>query len=75
MHLGAALQGSSLETGCTESHLLRRKQTVEPVFGIIKSARGLTRFHLGGLANVTSEWTLSALAHDSRRLCRPRLAT
>jgi hypothetical protein len=26
----------------------RRKETVEPVFGIIKAAMGFTRFHLRG---------------------------
>jgi len=48
----------------------RRKQTVEPVFGIIKSAMGFTRFHLRGLANVTAEWTLIALAYNCRRINR-----
>ena len=52
----------------------RRKQTVEPVFGIIKSALGFTRFHLRGLAKVTSEWTLIALAYNCRRLHNLRLA-
>ena len=48
----------------------RRKQTVEPVFGIIKSAMGFTRFHLRGLHNVTAEWTLVALAYNCRRINR-----
>ncbi len=48
----------------------RRKQTVEPVFGIIKSAMGFTRFHLRGIRNVTAEWTLVALAYNCRRLNR-----
>ncbi|GBQ66584.1 transposase [Komagataeibacter swingsii] len=47
-----------------------RKQTVEPVFGIIKSAMGFTRFHLRGLANVATEWTLVALAYNCRRITR-----
>jgi hypothetical protein len=51
-----------------------RKQTVELVFGIIKSALGFTRFHLRGIAKVTSEWTLIALAYNCRRLHRLRLA-
>ena len=51
----------------------KRKQTVEPVFGIIKSAIGFVRFHLRGLQNVATEWTLIALAYNCRRLtaCRP----
>ena len=51
----------------------RRKQTVEPVFGIIKAALGFTRFHLRGLAKVTAEWTLIAIAYNCRRLHRLRL--
>lgn len=47
-----------------------RKQTVEPVFGIIKSAMGFTRFHLRGLSNVATEWTLVALAYNCRRITR-----
>lgn len=52
----------------------KRKQTVEPVFGIIKSAMGFTRFHLRGLANVAAEWLLVALAYNCRRLHRLRPA-
>ncbi len=48
----------------------RRKQTVEPVFGIIKSAMGFTRFHLRGIDNVAAEWTLVALAYNCRRINR-----
>ncbi len=51
-----------LETEDTKTLYKKRKQTVEPVFGIIKSAMGFLRFHLRGIANVASEWTLIALA-------------
>ena len=51
-----------------------RKQTVEPVFGIIKSAMGFTRFHLRGLANLATEWTLVALAYNCRRITRLKAA-
>ena len=47
-----------------------RKQTVEPVFDIIKSAMGFNRFHLRGIANVATEWTLVALAYNCRRITR-----
>ena len=40
----------------------RRKQTVEPVFGIIKSALGFTRFSLRGIEKVKAEWKLLTLA-------------
>jgi transposase len=45
-----------------------RKQSVEPVFGIIKKAMGFTQFHLRGLANVQLEWTLVTLAYNFKRL-------
>ena len=48
----------------------KRKQTVEPVFGIIKSAMGFRRFHLRGLAKAAAEWTLVALAYNCRRITR-----
>ena len=48
----------------------RRKETVEPVFGIIKSAMGFTRFHLRGIGNVAAEWTLVALAYNCCRISR-----
>lgn len=63
-----------LETPDAKARYARRKQTVEPVFGIIKSALGFTRFHLRGLAKVSAEWTLIALAYNCRRLHRLRLA-
>jgi hypothetical protein len=35
-----------------------RKQTPEPVFGIIKSVMGFRQFLLRGLDNVQGEWSL-----------------
>ena len=46
----------------------QRKQTIEPVFGIIKAAMGFRRFSLRGLAKVRSEWTLVTLAYNLKRL-------
>lgn len=45
-----------------------RQQTVEPVFGIIKSAMGFRQFLLRGLNKVSTEWTLVCLACNVRRL-------
>ncbi len=45
-----------------------RKQTVEPVFGIIKSVMGFRQFSLRGLDNVTNEWTLVCLAWNLKRM-------
>lgn len=46
----------------------KRKQTVEPVFGIIKSVMGFRNFRLRGLAQVSLEWTLATLAYNMKRL-------
>ena len=48
----------------------RRKQLVEPVFGIIKEQQQAQRFLLRGLANVAAEWTLLATAFNMRTLWR-----
>jgi hypothetical protein len=45
-----------------------RKQTVEPVFGIIKSAMGFRQFLLRGLASVQGEWTLVTMAWNIKRM-------
>jgi transposase len=51
-----------------------RKHIVEPVFGMIKSARGIRRFLLRGLEKVSAEWQLICLTHNLlkiwRRACR-----
>ena len=52
----------------------KRKATVEPVFGIIKHVMGFRRFSLRGLAAVTGEWTLLALAFNLKRMNVPRFA-
>jgi Transposase DDE domain len=39
-----------------------RKQTPEPVFGIIKSAMGYRQCRLRGLENVTGEWNLVTMS-------------
>jgi transposase len=46
----------------------RRKCTVEPVFGIIKSVLGFRQFHLRGLKAVSGEWTLVSIAWNLKRL-------
>lgn len=45
-----------------------RKQTVEPVFGIIKSVMGFRQFLLRGLQHVQAEWTLVCLAWNLKRM-------
>ncbi len=46
----------------------RRACTVEPVFGIIKSALGFRQFLLRGLQKVSGEWNLVCLAYNCKRL-------
>jgi hypothetical protein len=45
-----------------------RKQTVEPVFGIIKEVMGFRRFSLRGRAKVALEWTLVCVSYNLKRL-------
>ena len=51
-----------------------RKQTVEPVFGIIKSVMGFRQFSLRGLKKVGGEWSLVCLAWNVKRMAilRPK---
>jgi hypothetical protein len=47
-----------------------RKAIMEPVFGQIKSVRGIRRFVLRGFANVRAEFQLIALTHNILKLYR-----
>ena len=47
---------------------VRRASSVEPVFGIIKSAMGLRQLLFRGIAKVRIEWDLACLAYNMRRL-------
>jgi transposase len=47
-----------------------RQQTVEPVFGILKSVLGFRQFGLRGREKVSLEWTLVCLAYNLKRLHR-----
>ena len=59
-----------LQTDDAKEKYRKRKSTVEPVFGIIKSVLGFTRFHLRGIENVKTEWTLVALAYNCKRMAK-----
>ena len=59
-----------LRRGGYRSRYRLRKQTVEPVFGQIKQARGFRQVLLRGLANVTQEWSLVCLAHNLLKLAK-----
>jgi transposase len=45
-----------------------RKQTPEPVFGIIKSVLGFRQFLLRGLDNVRGEWSIVTMAWNIKRM-------
>ena len=58
----------ALKTKVGRAAYALRKQTVEPVFGIIKSVMGFRQFLLRGLDNVRNEWTLVCLAWNLKRM-------
>ena len=47
-----------------------RKHIVEPLFGQIKSVRGIRRFLLRGLEKVSAEWQLICLTHNLLKIWR-----
>ena len=49
-----------------------RKQTVEPVFGIIKAVMGFRQFLLRGLDAVRGAWSLATMAWNIRRMAALR---
>jgi len=63
-----------LRTGKGRKAYGKRKETVEPVFGQIKDARGFRRFLLRGLDSVKAEWQLICLTHNLLKLYRWELA-
>lgn len=52
-----------------------RKQTPEPVFGIIKSVMGFRQFSLRGLDNVRGEWSLVTMAWNMKRMFALNIAS
>ena len=63
-----------LREGGFESPYRLRKQTVEPVFGQIKHARGFRQFLMRGLAKVSGEWAMVCTAHNLLKLAAARAA-
>ena len=61
-----------LKRGGHRSRYRLRKQTVEPVFGQIKAARGFRQFLLRGLEKVSDEWRLICMAHNLLKLAAAR---
>lgn len=61
-----------LKTQAGKAIYAKRKQTVEPVFGIIKSVMGFRQFLLRGLEKVRIEWKLVCLAWNLKRMASLR---
>jgi len=59
-----------LKTESGKARYARRKAVGEPPFGQIKAARGLGRFLLRGMDQVSEEWNLMCLTHNLLKLFR-----
>ena len=57
-----------LKTKSGKALYAKRKSTIEPVFGIIKSVMGFRQFLLRGLEAVKGEWDLVCIAFNLKRL-------
>jgi len=57
-----------LQTKAGKARYALRKQTPEPVFGIIKSVLGFRQFLLRGLEKVRGEWSLVTMAWNMKRM-------
>jgi transposase len=57
-----------LKTGAGRADYGLRKQTVEPVFGVIKHVMKFRQFLLRGVEKVRHEWNLVALAWNLKRM-------
>ena len=67
---GVEVMRHRLRTSAGKTLYKLRQQTVEPVFGIIKSVLGFRQFRLRGREKVSLEWTLVCLAYNLKRLHR-----
>ena len=46
----------------------KRKETVEPAFGIIKRAMGFRQFLMRGFENISIEWDIVTISYNMRRM-------
>ena len=63
-----AIMAHRLQTSAGKGFYKLRKQTVEPVFGIIKEVLGFRRFSLRGHEKVSLEWLLVCASYNFKRL-------
>jgi hypothetical protein len=64
----SGMMAQRMETKAGKTLHAQRKQTIEPVFGIIKAAMGFRQFLLRGLFRVQLEWTLVSMSYNLKRL-------
>ena len=57
-----------LKTDLGRELYIKRRRSIEPVFGQIKHNRGMTRFRRRGRAAARSEWRLIATTHNLLKL-------
>jgi transposase len=57
-----------LQTDAGREIYAKRKSTVEPVFGVIKSVMGFRQFLLRGVESAQGEWDLVCLAYNLKKL-------
>jgi transposase len=69
-----AAMAARLQRAGRRSRYRLRKQTVEPVIGQIKQARGFRQFLLRGFGKVRDEWALICTAHNVTKLIAARHA-
>jgi hypothetical protein len=69
-----AAMAAKLKRAGRRSRYRLRKQTVEPVIGQIKQARGFRQFLLRGFTKVAAEWALICTAHKLTKLLAARRA-
>jgi len=62
--------GRKLKTKRGKEKFKKRKETGEPVFGIIKRVMGFRQFMLRGIEKVNTEWALVRAAYNFKRLHR-----
>jgi transposase len=70
-----ARMAAKLKRAGRRSRYRLRKQTVEPVIGQIKHARGFRQFLLRGFSKVQDEWALICTAHNLTKLLAARAAS
>ena len=67
-----AAMAKKLKRAGRRSRSRLRKQTVEPVFGRIKHARGFRQFLLRGLDQLRAEWAMICTVHNLLKLAAAR---